>query len=234
MAWGNYAGAAPQTFGGGGFFDTPFINSNPFTQGIMSDLGNEMNWLKGGMSGAYGQMGNLIGAAAGANPNAWFNSFMAASPAFSALATDRGRAEESDLTRQTQKAASETAAQMSDLGAQYSGANFQAMNEAAMNTRQNWMNQILGRESNMLNNLYGTAMPQFGQAQQGQLQALLQGAGLYGQQGANMGNLFGQGMGIMGQMGDPMMQAGKSGWDYLMQGVGAAGGILGTLFPFGI
>lgn len=200
------------SMGGGGF-----TQANPFTQGILNQLGGQQG-------SAYGNMNDLLSSSLrNFNPQNFLAQFMNNAGGLGALAQGSQVGQDA-LMKQAgavgQNAMQDVASQFAGLGSLYSGGAAQEATKAFAQPMFQAMSQGSAQQNQLLNNLFGGAMGGLQQGNLGQLNAGVQGAGQYGQLSGVLGD-------ILGRMGTPMMMANPTLLQQLEGLLGSAGSAAG-------
>jgi hypothetical protein len=189
------------------FFNGSYKNVNPNTDSIMQTLTAALGGAQNNANGAYGSMAGLIGQANGWDPTAFLKQFMQNAPGLESLANQ----DYSDMMKGAQdvgnKAVQDVAGQFAGLGSLYSGGAASNATEALANPMMAAYNAAQGNRSSLLSSLFGGAMSGLNSGNQAYLSSLLQGAGLYGQQGAANTGLYGDVLSQLAGYGTPTYAA---------------------------
>lgn len=200
-----------------------FSNANPWTQGWMSQTGNEQNMLMNMLFGQGGAGGLLSQYMNPMSSGGFMSQFLSTAPALQGLTRSASEAETQraqTLGREGQEAAS---AGFAGLGSKYSGANLLAGNKAYQDAMGDLSGKIASENFGLLNNLYGNTLGQYANAQGQGL------SNLFGLYGLNANNLAGA--------SNPMIMANPTMLDKFAQLMGAFGsgasaiGSLAGAFP---
>lgn len=163
---------------------------NPNERNMNAALGEAENARNFGMQGMGGLMPALTDVN---NSQSSFNQFMGVAPQLQGLIQGAQSPLEASLrdqqSRLARQATQDSAANLAGLGALYSGATIDSATRANAEAQQAVANQLGAQQINLFGSLAGQTM---GQIQQGQLAGLQQ-----------YGNMYNQGLGILGQYGTP-------------------------------
>lgn len=212
-------------------------NVNPYTQGVYNANQGMVDNLGAMIYGQPGQQGGYLrGLMESGDPEAAYNWFLGAAPQFQQLAMDYTNP---FVQGQRDMANVEAANAVRDVAAQfggpansyYSGAAANAMLDNAAQVRRQMMNNVIGAQTqaagSLMNNALGTAPGAFAQQR-------AQSIGLLGNaMGAHQGAL--NNMTALGapEWWQPTYVERKNAWDYTMEGLGAAGSLMGGMGAMG-